>query len=166
MLVPSAFTAATGRDHWEVLLRARGIENGCFVVAAGQWGVHGADRHCYGHSMVVDPWGTVLAVARDGVGLCTAELDLGAVDRVAGAAPRARASARRAVPRLGLSGQTGGAARPPASRAARTGQAAAPSRRRHSSTAAATSPTTTPTSRPTAASSLSELGWGLAGGAA
>jgi predicted amidohydrolase len=82
ILVPSAFTAATGRDHWEVLLRARAIENGCFVVAAGQWGVHGADRHCYGHSMIVDPWGTVLAVAPDRVGLCEAELDLGAVDRV------------------------------------------------------------------------------------
>ncbi len=82
ILVPSAFTEATGRDHWEVLLRARAIENGCFVVAAGQWGVHGADRHCYGHSMIVDPWGTVLAVASDGVGLCDADLDLGAVDRV------------------------------------------------------------------------------------
>jgi predicted amidohydrolase len=81
-LVPSAFTAATGRDHWEVLLRARAIENGCFVVAAGQWGVHGTDRQCYGHSLIVDPWGTVLAVAPDGVGLCEAELDLGVVDRV------------------------------------------------------------------------------------
>jgi predicted amidohydrolase len=82
ILVPSAFTEATGRDHWEVLLRARAIENGCFLVAAGQWGVHGAARRCYGHSMIVDPWGTVLAVAADGVGLCDAELDLGAVDRV------------------------------------------------------------------------------------
>ena len=68
--MPSAFTEATGRDHWEVLLRARAIENGCFVVAAGQWGVHGGDRRCYGHSMVVDPWGTVLAVARRRRGLC------------------------------------------------------------------------------------------------
>jgi deaminated glutathione amidase len=82
MLVPSAFTEATGRDHWEVLLRARAIENGCFVVAAGQWGVHGAGRHCHGRSMIVDPWGTVLAVAPDGVGLCDAELVLDAVDRV------------------------------------------------------------------------------------
>jgi predicted amidohydrolase len=82
MLVPAAFTEVTGRDHWEVLLRARAIENGCFVVAAGQWGVHGADRHCYGHSMIVDPWGTVLSVASDGVGLCDADLDLGTVDRV------------------------------------------------------------------------------------
>ena len=82
ILVPSAFTEATGRDHWEVLLRARAIENGCFVVAAGQWGVHGAGRRCYGRSMIVDPWGTVLAVAPDGVGLCDADLDLSAVDRV------------------------------------------------------------------------------------
>ncbi len=81
IVVPSAFTEATGRAHWEVLLRARAIENGCFVVAAGQWGVHGDDRRCYGHSMIVDPWGTVLAVAADGVGLCDAELDLSAVDR-------------------------------------------------------------------------------------
>ncbi|MGZ4199241.1 MAG: carbon-nitrogen hydrolase family protein, partial [Thermoleophilia bacterium] len=80
--VPAAFTLATTRDHWEVLLRARAIENGCFVVAAGQWGVHGAERHCHGRSMIVDPWGTVLAVAPDGVGLCDAELELSAVDRV------------------------------------------------------------------------------------
>jgi predicted amidohydrolase len=82
IVVPSAFTEATGRAHWEVLLRARAIENGCFIVAAGQWGVHGSDRRCFGHSMIVDPWGTVLAVAADGVGLCDAELDLSAVDRV------------------------------------------------------------------------------------
>ena len=82
LLVPSAFTEATGRDHWEVLLRARAIENGCFVAAAGQWGVHAGDRLCHGRSMIVDPWGVVLAVAADGVGLCVAELDLGAVERV------------------------------------------------------------------------------------
>ncbi len=102
ILVPSAFTEATGRDHWEVLLRARAIENGCFVVAAGQWGVHGAERRCYGRSMIVDPWGTVLAVAPDGVGLCDAELDLGAVDRVREQLPVARSPARRSVPLLGL----------------------------------------------------------------
>ena len=82
LLVPSAFTTPTGRDHWEVLLRARAIENGCFVVAAGQYGEHAPGRSCYGHSMVVDPWGAVLAQAPDGVGLCLAELDLAAVDRV------------------------------------------------------------------------------------
>jgi predicted amidohydrolase len=82
LLVPAAFTEATGRDHWEVLLRARAIENGCFVVAAAQWGVHGDDRWCHGRSMIVDPWGTVLAVASDGVGVCDADLDLTAVERV------------------------------------------------------------------------------------
>lgn len=82
LLVPAAFTEATGRDHWEVLLRARAIENGCFVVAAAQWGVHGGDRWCHGRSMIVDPWGTVLAVAPDGVGICDADLDLEAVERV------------------------------------------------------------------------------------
>ena len=82
LLVPAAFTEATGRDHWEVLLRARAIENGCFVVAAGQWGAHDGDRVCHGRSMIVDPWGIVLAVAADGVGLCVADLDMGAVDRV------------------------------------------------------------------------------------
>ena len=87
LLVPSAFTEETGRDHWEVLLRARAIENGCFVVAAAQWGVHGDDRRCHGRSMIVDPWGTVLAVAPDGVGVCDADLDLEAVERVRGRLP-------------------------------------------------------------------------------
>ncbi len=82
LLVPSAFTEATGRDHWEVLLRARAVENGCFVVAAGQWGEYAKGRRCHGRSMIVDPWGVVLAVAPDGVGLCAADLDLGAVARV------------------------------------------------------------------------------------
>ena len=87
ILAPSAFTTPTGRDHWEVLLRARAIENGCFVVAGGQYGEHAPGRSCYGHSMIVDPWGAVLAQAVDGVGLCLAELDLTAVDRVRGQIP-------------------------------------------------------------------------------
>ena len=82
LLVPSAFTTPTGRDHWEVLLRARAIENGCFVVAADQYGEHAPGRSCYGHSMIVDPWGAILAQAPDGVGLCLADLDLVAVDKV------------------------------------------------------------------------------------
>ena len=90
VLVPSAFTEHTGRDHWEVLLRARAIENGCFVVAPDQWGVHGEGRLCHGRSMIVDPWGTVLARAADGVGWCDAELDLEAVDRVRGQLPALR----------------------------------------------------------------------------
>jgi predicted amidohydrolase len=75
LLVPSAFTVPTGRDHWEVLLRARAIENQCFVVAAAQWGAHYPSRHSYGRSLVVDPWGTVLCTVPDGEGFALAELD-------------------------------------------------------------------------------------------
>jgi deaminated glutathione amidase len=82
LLVPAAFTEHTGKDHWKVLLRARAIENGCFVVAADQCGSHEPDRRCYGHSMIVDPWGTVLSEAGDDVGVCLAELDLAQVDAV------------------------------------------------------------------------------------
>lgn len=80
LLVPAAFMAHTGRDHWEVLLRARAIENQCYVVAAGQIGDHEPGRTCYGRSMVVDPWGTVLAQAPDITGIVVADLDL---DRLA-----------------------------------------------------------------------------------
>ena len=65
LLVPAAFMMHTGRDHWEVLLRARAIENQCFVAAAGQIGDHDPGRTCFGRSMIVDPWGTVLAQAPD-----------------------------------------------------------------------------------------------------
>lgn len=75
-LVASAFTFATGRDHWEVLLRARAIENQAFVVAANQFGEHTPQFITLGRSMIVDPWGTVLAVAADGEGLAMAEIDL------------------------------------------------------------------------------------------
>ncbi|MEU4383276.1 carbon-nitrogen hydrolase family protein [Micromonospora echinofusca] len=76
LVVPAAFMAHTGRDHWEVLLRARAIENQCFVAAAGQTGDHEPSRTCYGRSMVVDPWGTVLTQVPDGPGLAVADLDL------------------------------------------------------------------------------------------
>jgi predicted amidohydrolase len=79
ILLPSAFTLETGRDHWEVLVRARAIENGCYVVAPNQWGSRTDGRVTFGHSMIVDPWGTVIAQAADGVGMTMAELDL---DRV------------------------------------------------------------------------------------
>jgi predicted amidohydrolase len=82
ILVPAAFTAHTGRDHWEVLLRARAVENLCYVVAAGQIGDHEPDRSCYGHSMVIDPWGTVLAQVPDQVGLAVADLDLDRLHRL------------------------------------------------------------------------------------
>jgi predicted amidohydrolase len=76
LVVPAAFMMHTGRDHWEVLLRARAIENQCYVVAAGQIGDHDPGRICFGRSMVIDPWGTVLAQAPDTVTVTTAEIDL------------------------------------------------------------------------------------------
>lgn len=85
--VPAAFTVTTGRDHWEVLLRARAIENQCFVVAAGIIGNHGAGKVSYGRSMVIDPWGVVLATAADAEDVIVVELDLAAVDRVRASVP-------------------------------------------------------------------------------
>ena len=79
LAVPANFTEATGRDHWEVLLRARAIENGAFVIAPAQCGT-GGGVPTHGRSMVVDPWGTVIAQAPDGPGVVVADLDL---DRVA-----------------------------------------------------------------------------------
>ena len=76
IVVPAAFMLHTGRDHWEVLLRARAIENQCYVVAAGQIGDHDPGRTCFGRSMIVDPWGTVVAQAPDTVGIAVADLDL------------------------------------------------------------------------------------------
>ena len=80
--VPSAFTLATGRDHWEVLLRARAIENQLFVLAPNQWGEAPPHYSSFGRSMIVDPWGTVLATAPDGECFIAAELDFAAQDRV------------------------------------------------------------------------------------
>jgi deaminated glutathione amidase len=76
LLVPSAFTYGTGQAHWEVLLRARAVENLAYVCAPAQGGVHENGRRTWGHSMVVDPWGTVLAErVQDGPGLVQADLD-------------------------------------------------------------------------------------------
>jgi len=74
--VPAAFTLATTRDHWEILLRARAIENQAYVIAANQIGAHPAGQHSGGRSMIVDPWGVVLAQAPDGEGHITVDLDL------------------------------------------------------------------------------------------
>jgi predicted amidohydrolase len=76
LVVPAAFMMHTGRDHWEVLLRARAIENQCYVLAAGQIGDHEPGRTCFGRSMVIDPWGTVLAQAPDTIGVTVADVDL------------------------------------------------------------------------------------------
>ncbi|HET9593554.1 MAG TPA: carbon-nitrogen hydrolase family protein [Solirubrobacterales bacterium] len=80
--VPSAFTLATGRDHWEVLLRARAIEDQVFVVAPNQTGEAPPHYSSFGRSMIVDPWGVVLATAPDGEGFAAADLDFAAQDRV------------------------------------------------------------------------------------
>lgn len=74
--VPSAFTAQTGRAHWELLLRARAVENLCYVVAGAQGGFHVSGRETWGHSMIVDPWGTVLAEQEQSAGSVTAEISL------------------------------------------------------------------------------------------
>ena len=74
--VPSAFTKVTGEAHWEILLRARAIENQCYVLAPNQGGVHNASRETWGHSMIVDPWGKVLASVEKGEGIAIAEIDL------------------------------------------------------------------------------------------
>ena len=82
LLVPAAFTVPTGRDHWEVLLRARAIESQAFVLAAAQYGAHTPRRRSYGRSMIVDPWGVVLCTVPDGEGIGLADLDFEALDRI------------------------------------------------------------------------------------
>ena len=82
LLVPSAFTAFTGRAHWNVLLRARAIESQAWVVAPAQWGRHHASRHSFGHTAVVDPWGVVVAEKRSGTGVLMAIVDPARADRV------------------------------------------------------------------------------------
>jgi predicted amidohydrolase len=85
IVLPAAFTQQTGKDHWEVLARARAIETQTYFVACGQWGanlVGNEKRHNYGHSLVCDPWGHVVARASDGVGFVTARIDKTQIDRV------------------------------------------------------------------------------------
>ncbi|WP_448202812.1 carbon-nitrogen hydrolase family protein [Azospirillum sp. sgz302134] len=87
--VPAAFTVPTGRAHWHVLLRARAIETGCFIIAPAQVGTHDQGRQTYGHSLIVAPWGEILADAGEEVGIVVADLDMARVDE-----------ARRMVPAL------------------------------------------------------------------
>jgi predicted amidohydrolase len=89
LAVPSVFTVLTGRAHWHVLLRARAIENGCFVFAPAQWGEHAGGRKSYGHSLIVDPWGEVLSECGEETGIVTARID-----------PARIAEVRRMVPSL------------------------------------------------------------------
>lgn len=94
--VPAAFTVPTGEAHWHVLLRARAIEAGIFVVAAAQTGRHEDGRETYGHSLVVDPWGEVLLDMGEGSGVGFAEIDLGRVEQVRSRVPAIRH--RRPIP--------------------------------------------------------------------
>ena len=81
--LPAAFTKVTGEAHWEILIRARAIENQAFIVAAGQVGIHPEEKESWGHSMIVDPWGEVLAqVEQNTPGYCVADLDFGRQDEV------------------------------------------------------------------------------------
>jgi predicted amidohydrolase len=82
LAVPAAFTRETGKDHWHVLLRARAIENQAYVFAPAQWGFHGGKRASYGHALVVDPWGVVLAECGEHDGYALAEIDVSYQDSV------------------------------------------------------------------------------------
>ncbi len=82
LVVPAAFTAETGAAHWEILLRARAIENLCYVVAPNQGGFHLNGRQTFGHSMVIDPWGVVLDCYKTGAGFASAEIDLERLKKV------------------------------------------------------------------------------------
>ena len=85
--VPSVFTVPTGTAHWHVLLRARAIENACFVFAPAAWGEHAGGRRSYGHSLIVDPWGRVLADGGEGVGIVTAQIDPAEIAKARGMVP-------------------------------------------------------------------------------
>jgi predicted amidohydrolase len=90
LAVPAAFTLTTGKDHWHVLLRARAIESQCYVIAAAQTGKHFGTRVSYGHALVCDPWGTILAECGEGEGYALATIDYAAIERVRGALPSLR----------------------------------------------------------------------------
>jgi nitrilase len=89
IVVPSAFTAVTGAAHWHLLLRTRAVENQCYVLAAAQGGVHGGGRRTYGHSVLIDPWGVVLAEHDEGPGVVVGDID-----------PERLAQIRRELPAL------------------------------------------------------------------
>jgi nitrilase len=90
LMVPAAFTAFTGKDHWQVLLQARAIENTAYVVAPAQTGVNHGRRQTHGHALVIDPWGTVLADAGVAPGLAVAPVDPGHGERVRAQMPSLR----------------------------------------------------------------------------
>ena len=87
LAIPAAFTKPTGEAHWHVLMRARAIETGCFVFAPAQTGVHVRGRKTYGHSLIVSPWGEVLADGGEEVGFVIADIDPSEVDAARGKVP-------------------------------------------------------------------------------
>ena len=88
--VPAAFTRITGEAHWHILLRSRAIETGCYIIAPAQGGKHQDGRETYGHSLIIDPWGEILAEAGTEPGIIAATLDLSKVDEVRGKIPSLR----------------------------------------------------------------------------
>ena len=90
LTAPSAFTKVTGEAHWHILLRARAIENGCFVFAAAQGGRHANGRTTFGHSIAISPWGEILAEAGTEPGVIVADIDPAEVERVRGRIPALR----------------------------------------------------------------------------
>ncbi len=82
LAVPAAFTAETGAAHWEVLLRARAIENQCYVIASNQGGFHLNGRKTFGHSMIIDPWGVILDCYKTGAGFVSADIDLDKLEKI------------------------------------------------------------------------------------
>ncbi|MYN47105.1 carbon-nitrogen hydrolase family protein [Pseudoduganella sp. FT93W] len=87
IVVPAAFTYTTGQAHWEILLRARAIENQCYVLAAAQGGLHPNGRRTWGHSMLIDPWGVVKAVQAEGEGVVQGQIDAAYMDSVRSSLP-------------------------------------------------------------------------------
>ena len=98
LAVPSAFTRTTGQAHWHALLRARAIETGCYVIAPAQCGDHAAGRASYGHSLVVEPWGEVVADGGEEVGFVLAEIDPARVREARAAIPALKNARRYAAP--------------------------------------------------------------------
>ena len=100
LAIPAAFTYTTGSAHWHVLVRARAIETGCYVFAANQGGTHAEGKRTWGHSLIVDPWGRVLADGGEAVGFITAEIDPAEVEKARGMVPALRHDREFAKPSL------------------------------------------------------------------
>ena len=90
IVLPAAFTHTTGQAHWEVLLRARAIENQCYVLASAQGGVHPHGRRTFGHSMLIDPWGEIVAMLEEGPGIVVGAVDPGRIASVRESLPALR----------------------------------------------------------------------------